>query len=600
MPISFDQISNSIRTPFVTAEFDNSQADQGDALLPYRVLLIGQRMPSGSAVIDTPVRVTSADQVAQICGRGSMLHRMAKAYFALNKSTETWLGVLGGSSAGILATGSFTVTGPATAAGTVVLYIGGDRIEVAVANADSANTIAGNIATAIGKHAAGTVTLNGAVAGTNITIGTTTFVGTVGGVVLGAATYSVDTSNNAAAASLVAQVHGHATAGKLVRASAASAVVTFRDIAGGAAGNSIPLSSTDGAKAAVSAATLLGATPTATDLPVHASVSGAVVTTYAKNTGLVANELDMRLNYNDGETLPAGVGVAVGAMSGGASNPTLDNLIAHLGDVWYQLMANPYTDATSLGTLEAELADRFGPSRMIDGFSFTGKNDTYSNVATLGESRNSQHNAILRVNDRPTQSCEIAAATAAVVAIAGSIDPARPFQTLPLTGVKQAMPPSVRDTQDERNLLLFDGVSTLVDAAGGVVRIERLITTYQTNAAGSPDPSYLDVNTMLTLMYLRYSFRNMWSNKYPRHKLGDDGTKFGAGQPVVTPSIGRAEAISWFSDMEELGLVEDLASFKANLVVERNATDVNRLDFLLPPNLINQLIVTAAQIQFRL
>jgi phage tail sheath gpL-like len=35
-------------------------------------------------------------------------------------------------------------------------------------------------------------------------------------------------------------------------------------------------------------------------------------------------------------------------------------------------------------------------------------------------------------------------------------------------------------------------------------------------------------------------------------------------------------------------------------VVERNAADPNRLDFLLPPDLINGFIVGAANIQFRL
>jgi phage tail sheath gpL-like len=63
---------------------------------------------------------------------------------------------------------------------------------------------------------------------------------------------------------------------------------------------------------------------------------------------------------------------------------------------------------------------------------------------------------------------------------------------------------------------------------------------------------------------------------------------------------GKAEAIMWFRQMEELGLVENYDQFKADLVVQRNISDPNRLDFLLPPDLMNQLIVTGAQIQFRL
>jgi phage tail sheath gpL-like len=68
----------------------------------------------------------------------------------------------------------------------------------------------------------------------------------------------------------------------------------------------------------------------------------------------------------------------------------------------------------------------------------------------------------------------------------------------------------------------------------------------------------------------------------------------------MTPKLGKAEAIAWFVEMEQLGLVEGLDQFKRDLVVERNASNPNRLDFLLPPDLINQLLQTAAQIQFRL
>jgi len=69
---------------------------------------------------------------------------------------------------------------------------------------------------------------------------------------------------------------------------------------------------------------------------------------------------------------------------------------------------------------------------------------------------------------------------------------------------------------------------------------------------------------------------------------------------VMTPKLGKAEALGWFREMEKLGLVEGFDQFKADLVVERNASNPNRLDVLLPPDLINQLMITAAQIQFRL
>ena len=86
--------------------------------------------------------------------------------------------------------------------------------------------------------------------------------------------------------------------------------------------------------------------------------------------------------------------------------------------------------------------------------------------------------------------------------------------------------------------------------------------------------------------------------KFPRHKLADDGTRFGAGQAVLTPKTAKAEALAKFSEWEERGLVENAEQFRNDIIVERNRQNPNRLDFMLPPDLINQLMVTAAQIGF--
>lgn len=596
MPISFDQVNPNQLAPIVAVEFNSDNAQQGPSLLAYRGLIIGQKLPSAAQAANSLALVTSADQVLTLCGRGSMLHRQAQAWFASNNQTEVWIGVLSDDASAAIAVGTLTVSGPATADGTLYLYFGGRRVTVAVTNGDSANTIAANIATAIGKHASGTVTMATPVAGNTVTVGATTFTGATGAVTPGAATFSVDTSNNAAAASLAAQVKAHAVASTVVRAEPSGAVCTLRAVAGGTQGNSIALTSSGSTVGVSGAGTLTGATAD-TDLPVHASVASAVVTTHAMNAGLVGNECDVRANYNVGEALPAGVGLAIVGPSGGSVNPVLATLISNMGDTWFNILANPYTDATSLTALEAELNSRFGPARMIDGMMFSAKNDTYSNVATLGQARNCRSSTIEPTNSSPTPPEEMSADIAGTVAIYGANDPARPLTTLALSWT-QAPALADRYTITERDLLLHDGIGTTRVGAGNVVEIDRLVTTYQTNTAGSPDPSYRDVNTLLTLMYLRYDWRNHVRLKWPRHKLADDGTKFGAGQAVVTPKIAAAEAVAWFEEMEELGLVEDVDTFKTNLVVERNGGDVNRLDFLLPPNLINQLLVVGTQIQF--
>ena len=55
-------------------------------------------------------------------------------------------------------------------------------------------------------------------------------------------------------------------------------------------------------------------------------------------------------------------------------------------------------------------------------------------------------------------------------------------------------------------------------------------------------------------------------------------------------------ASSWV----ERALMEDLDGFKEGLIVQRNTTDPNRLDVLLPPDLVNQLRIVGVKIQFLL
>lgn len=490
MTISFDNIPSTHRVPSTLAEFDASRASQGPALKAYRSLIIGQKTSAGTGVANTLVRVTSADDVRTLAGVGSILHRQAIAWFAQNTSTELWIGILADDGAGVAANGTITVTGPATAAGTIALYLGGVRITVSVASGAVQNDIAA----------------------------------------------AIDAAINAAV-----------------------------------------------------------------ELPVTSTVLANVVTVTFKHKGLVGNEYNVRHSYIDGEALPTGVALAIVQLASGTTAPSLTALIAAMGDTWFDVGTHPFTDATSLAAIEAELSSRFGPLRSIDGVFVTSKAGTFSTLTTLGAARNSPHSVIVAQDGETplTPPMEFAAETAAMVAFYGAIDPARPFQTLPY---RNALAPAESDrfTTAERNLLLFDGIATSHVGAGGVVRAERIITTYQTNGAGADDVAYLDVTTPLTLSYLRYSWRTRIQTRYPRHKLADDGTRFGAGQVIMTPKLAKGEALGWFREMEELGLVEGFDQFKQDLIIERNLTDRNRLDALLAPDLINQLMITATKIQFRL
>lgn len=348
-------------------------------------------------------------------------------------------------------------------------------------------------------------------------------------------------------------------------------------------------------------ATALAAAINADDtLPVTAAVDATTTTQVnltARQKGLAANDIDLRVNYYQGERTPAGITVAITAMAGGSANPDISTGIAAMGDTWWNTLVMPYTDTANLDALGQELADRWGPLRMIDGIAYSAYKGTHGDTATFGEGRNDHLVTCMGTGASPTPPYIWAAVYAGTAAFSITNDPARPLQTLPLPGI---LAPAVADcwTMEERNLLLYDGISTYRVGSDGTVSIERAITTYQQNSFGVADPSYLDVTTPATLGYIRYATRARITQKFPRYKLADDGTRFGAGQAIVTPSVIRAELLALFRELETAGLVEDFDQYKNDLIVERNANDRNRVDVMSPPNLVNQLRVFAEQIQF--
>jgi len=167
-----------------------------------------------------------------------------------------------------------------------------------------------------------------------------------------------------------------------------------------------------------------------------------------------------------------------------------------------------------------------------------------------------------------------------------------------LTGI-DAAPAGERFMLDERQALLTSGVATAC-VEGGEYRIERGITTYQKNAFGAEDDSYLDSETLHTSAHVLRTLKARITIKYPRHKLANDGTKYGPGQAIVTPVVIRGELIAAYRELEHLGIVEHAEAFRSNLIVALSTTNPNRLDVLFPPDYINQLRVFALLNQFRL
>lgn len=106
---------------------------------------------AGAAAVAEPVFVPSEDDAATLFGRGSELHRMARAFFA-EAPDGTLYACPVAEASGTAATAVLTFATNANAAYTVRLRLCGEIIDVAVASGDTPTTIAAAVADAINDN----------------------------------------------------------------------------------------------------------------------------------------------------------------------------------------------------------------------------------------------------------------------------------------------------------------------------------------------------------------------------------------------------------------------------------------------------------------
>ncbi|CAN0622153.1 Phage tail protein [Burkholderia multivorans] len=371
------------------------------------------------------------------------------------------------------------------------------------------------------------------------------------------------------------------------------------------AGRRVQVAVARGMAAADVAASIAAAISDSVKVPVTAVAEAGSVTLKARWKGETGNDIRVEINRKGtagGERTPDGLAITITPMAEGAGQADVIDLLAAVGDEPFEFVCSPWSDSSALddfGEWMNDVSGRWAWSSMLYGHVYAARRGALGTHVAEGKLRNDQHVTVHGFEAGVAQPAyEVAAAWTGMTAVFISADPARPTQTGSLIGIDPA-PAGERFTLTERNSLLKYGVATAI-YSGGYYRIERAVTTYQKNAFGQPDNSYLDSETMHQSAAIIRFLRTAVTSKYPRHKLADDGTAFGPGNAILTPSMARAEMISAYFEMEELGWVENADLFAKYLIVERDANDTGRLNVLFPPDYVNQLRVFALLNQFRL
>lgn len=494
MAVPFQNIpsGDTWRLPLFYAEVDPSQANT--ATQTQRTLIIAQATSVGTGQLNVPNLCGSQAIADRRAGPDSMAARMYLKYRLNDPTGEVWLLLLADNGAGAAAIGTFTVTAAPTANGTLNLYVGGRRVQVAITAAMTTTQAATAIAAAV---------------------------------------------------------------------------------------NADPR------------------------MAANATSSAAIVTLTAVHKGLNGNDIDIETNYygdQGGEFDPAGLTYTIVAMSGGTSNPDLTTALANCADTPFDFVVFAYDDTTSLNSIQGFLNDttgRWSFNRQVYGHALTVSRGTLGALTTLGTGRNDPHTTIVGYKNSPTPPEEWAACYYGACAVSLRIDPGVPLQFLSLQGVLAPNQASIFADVD-RNTLLHDGISTFIVQPDGTVQTENVISTYQLNSAGQPDNSLLEVEDLFLLIFIIRDTKSLITTKYARKKLGADGTRFAPGSNVVTPGIIRLDVIAQYRLRAYQGYVQQPDVFAANLVVQINPTNPNRIDMLWPGTLIGQLRQFAMLAQFRL
>lgn len=489
MSIGFHNIPASILTPGVFVEFDGSRAVKGLAARPNETVILAQKLTAGTATAEVPVLVSSSDEAAALFGAESQAHQMVRAYKQIDALAPVWVVPYIDSGSGVAATGTITWSGSATAAGSIVYYIGGRRVEVGIASGDTAATIE---------------------------------------------------TNSLAAIALVA--------------------------------SSLP-------------ATVAGDAGTGLDFT-------------ARHAGTIGNLILLGVCLQPGEKIPAGLTVTVTAMASGATDTALTGAIAALGEDQYPTLVVGNSAATEVARVVTEAESRWLPMRAIEGSIFVGRYDSAANLQTYGDGFNSGMLVAVGAEKTAMQALpwEMAAQAAAISALQDQVNPARASTGASFAGYSAA-PRGSRYTRAQRDTLLRHGIATVKAGSDGRLLVERFVTTYKTNALGLVDTALQDHATVRLLAALRYTWRARVGAKFPNWLLADDGNEV-QGQPIITPKGMKSEAIAWYGDTCEAAWTANPAAFAAAVLVERDSSDKNRINMILPPDLMRNLLVTAAQIAY--
>ncbi len=358
-----------------------------------------------------------------------------------------------------------------------------------------------------------------------------------------------------------------------------------------------------GVKTVDEIATLIAAAITANpNLPATGAAATGVVTLTAKWKGTTGNDISIKLDLGVGDDInePAGVTIAIVAMSNGATDPTFasgTNPFENFGDTWYTWTDYPYNDDTLLDVLEAAGNDRNDPAVKRQFAGVCGYVDTRSNFLTWLDDRNSAWTTPFPVEDSPNMPLEIASALIGVAARRAQANPGRPYRALTLPSILPGT--GALWTYGQRDQVVKAGGSTFKVSSDGKVRIEDLITTRTKNDLEEDDSSMRATERIANIQAKIYSIDTIFNSEpFVSGVVVDDAAVTDVDY-AIRPKTVKAYAIKLIDELwVPKALTKNRDAVVAGIVCEIGPGNPERINIQVPDDMAVGLKIIAVKLSW--
>ena len=361
---------------------------------------------------------------------------------------------------------------------------------------------------------------------------------------------------------------------------------------------------TQAASAFVAACNSTAANASSSDLKAATGLSatlgsdGVTVTVQSWEAGAFTNDFDIRMSSATADQVP-GITVAVTGMTNGAGAPDITPALQALGGTWYTDLILLLNDQANIGAAVIEAQARANAMVAKDLRIWVAYRGTQGQILNLTAAFSTAEELILIGETAPRWSPWNAAAIAgAQGAQSLNDDPSRQLRGIALNGLA-GLSPEGNDqfSPTQRNVLLKGGCTTLQINRDGTVAFERVVTTRQVDPKSQVATGPWDVMIPAIGARVRYEWNAYFEATYYNAKIADEGSPLENAPGVATLRTLKASWIAQSLLYQAQGWIDDVATLGPQAVFERDASNRNRVNAMLPIMPMGSLIVLANILQ---